>query len=73
MFCLFQTKKELQERKLWSEDTLPGTALLGLAGGATSGMILSCGTASLEITKVSQQLAVLLSCVVAFSSCVLAR
>ena len=62
-FPRFQTKKELQERKLWSEETLPGTALLGLAGGATSGMILSCGTASLEITKVSQQLAVLLSSV----------
>lgn len=51
------TKDALHTRnKLNDKTKLSDTALSGMAGGATSGVIISCGSAPFELVKVQRQL-----------------
>lgn len=51
------TKQALHSRDKFNDKTkLAHTALSGMAGGATSGVIISCGSAPFELVKVQRQL-----------------
>lgn len=55
-FSIYSAVKEsLVTTQLLSNHTVGGTALLGLAGGAASGTLLSVGTCAFEFGKVKQR------------------
>ncbi|PWN52108.1 mitochondrial carrier [Violaceomyces palustris] len=58
----FNTKNYLHQRGYLADPTkLSHTALSGMAGGATSGIIISCGSAPFELVKVQRQLEYLIA------------
>ncbi|PWZ02764.1 mitochondrial carrier [Testicularia cyperi] len=58
----FNTKQHLHRRDIFADrDSLLHTALSGAAGGATSGVIISCGSAPFELVKVQRQLEYLIA------------
>ncbi|EPQ32446.1 uncharacterized protein PFL1_00642 [Pseudozyma flocculosa PF-1] len=58
----FNTKNYLHHRGyLNNRNSLVDTALGGMAGGATSGVIISCGSAPFELVKVQRQLEYLIA------------
>lgn len=58
----YNTKKRLHRNNVFSDSSrLLHTALSGAAGGATSGVIISCGSAPFELVKVQRQLEYLIA------------
>ncbi|KAN0066481.1 hypothetical protein ACQY0O_000575 [Thecaphora frezii] len=58
----FNTKQYLHARGYLADQTsLLDTALSGMVGGATSGVIISCGSAPFELVKVQRQLEYLIA------------
>lgn len=58
----YNTKANLHKRGIFNDSNrLLHTALSGAAGGATSGVIISCGSAPFELVKVQRQLEYLIA------------
>lgn len=58
----YNTKLKLHKKGVFADqDRLIHTALSGAAGGATSGVIISCGSAPFELVKVQRQLEYLIA------------
>ncbi|CCF53988.1 hypothetical protein NDA11_000870 [Ustilago hordei] len=58
----YNTKAHLHRQNIFSDSSrLVHTALSGTAGGATSGIIISCGSAPFELVKVQRQLEYLIA------------
>ncbi|CDU23871.1 related to carnitine/acylcarnitine translocase [Sporisorium scitamineum] len=58
----YNTKKRLHSNNIFNDSSrLLHTALSGAAGGATSGVIISCGSAPFELVKVQRQLEYLIA------------
>ena len=58
----YNTKKHLHANNIFNDASrLVHTALSGAAGGATSGVIISCGSAPFELVKVQRQLEYLIA------------
>lgn len=58
----YNTKAHLHKNNIFSDSSrLLHTALSGAAGGATSGIIISCGSAPFELVKVQRQLEYLIA------------
>ena len=58
----YNTKSYLHRNNIFSDNNrLIHTALSGAAGGATSGVIISCGSAPFELVKVQRQLEYLIA------------
>ncbi|CBQ67663.1 related to carnitine/acylcarnitine translocase [Sporisorium reilianum SRZ2] len=58
----YNTKKHLHSKNVFNDSSrLLDTALSGAAGGATSGVIISCGSAPFELVKVQRQLEYLIA------------
>jgi hypothetical protein len=57
-FAIYVNTKSWLHKKGWFDDPnrLTHTALSGAAGGATSGVVISCGSAPFELVKVMRQL-----------------
>lgn len=50
-----KVKGELKSRDLLRGDTVGSVAMLGFAGGASSGILLSIGTSQFEYTKIKMR------------------
>ncbi len=58
----YNTKDALHRKNIFNDSSkLIDTALSGAAGGATSGVIISCGSAPFELVKVQRQLEYLIA------------
>ncbi len=57
----YNTKAYLHRQGIFDSPRLLHTALSGAAGGATSGIIISCGSAPFELVKVQRQLEYLIA------------
>ncbi|KAG0152086.1 hypothetical protein CROQUDRAFT_650129 [Cronartium quercuum f. sp. fusiforme G11] len=51
-----KTKDSLQRQKVFSQPTVSHQALLGFAGGAASGLLISIGSCAFELVKIRAQL-----------------